>query len=151
MTIRFATKKDKSQVLKLMDEFSLLLKAKDVPSVVGGKMFDEIIKNKNAKIFIAEENELLTGMAILFLLPNIRHGYLRGHIEDFFVIEGLRGKRIGTAIFEKIKDYCQKNKISVIKLNSGNDLVDAHKFYEKNGGKTTEKFFRFEINKNKPG
>ena len=79
------------------------------------------------------------------MLPNIRHGWHRGHIEDFFVTNTERGKGTGTKLLNFIKDYCQQNNIKVIKLDSGNELTAAHKFYEKNGGKTTERFFRFDI------
>jgi len=145
MNIRFATQKDKKQIFKLLDEFSLLRKAKDIPSVVGGKIFDEVISKKDAKIFVAEKNSKLIGTVTLHLLPNIRHGYYQGYLEHFFVTKDWRSKGIGTALFETVKDYCRKNNISVIKLHSGNELKDAHKFYEAQGGKTTERFFRFDI------
>ncbi|MBI2617579.1 GNAT family N-acetyltransferase [Candidatus Gottesmanbacteria bacterium] len=145
MNVRVATSNDKTQVLKLFDEFSLMIKAKDIPSKVGSYMFDEIISRTDTKIFIVEEKGQLLGLATFYLLPNIRHGLKRGHIEDFFITGKARGKGIGTFLFSSIKDYCRKNNIKVIKLHSGNDLVRAHHFYEKSGGKTTERFFRFDI------
>ena len=146
MTIRLATAQDKEQVLKLFDEFSSMLEAKDKPSQVGGVIFDEIINGNDTKIFVAEKKGNLLGIVTFYLLPNIRHGWHRGHIEDFFVTNTVRNKGVGTQLLSFIKDYCKKNNIRVIKLDSGNKLTDAHKFYEKNGGKTTERFFRFDIN-----
>lgn len=145
MTIRLATSEDKEQVLKLFDEFSSLLKAKEVPSQIGGKIFDEIMSRTDTKIFVAEENGNLLGLSTFYLLPNIRHGWHRGHIEDFFVSDMARHKGVGTKLLTFIKDYCKTNNIKVIKLDSGNELTDAHRFYEKNGGKTTERFFRIDI------
>jgi GNAT superfamily N-acetyltransferase len=145
MNIRFATSKDKKQILGLLDEASIFLKAKDVPSVVGGKMFDKVIKRRDIKMFVAEEGNNLVGTMTLYLLPNIRHGYLQGQIEHVFVKEKMRGKGAGSLILEKIKAYCRGKNIKVVKLNSGNELREAHKFYEKNGGKTTERFFRFDV------
>jgi GNAT superfamily N-acetyltransferase len=133
MNIRLATAQDKEQVLALLDEFSSLMRAKEIPSQIGGAIFD------------ADEQGQLQGLATLYLLPNIRHGWHRGHIEDFFVTPTLRKKGVGTQIFTFMKDYCLKNHVKVIKLDSGNELTDAHAFYEKNGGKTTERFFRFDI------
>ena len=52
---------------------------------------------------------------------------------------------MGTQLFNAVKDYCRKNNIKVIKLDSGNELTSAHKFYEKNGGRTSERFFRFDL------
>jgi GNAT superfamily N-acetyltransferase len=145
MNVRFATFNDKNQILKLFDEFGILIKAKEIPSKVGGPIYDEIVSRNDTKIFIIEDNNRIVGLATFYLLPNIRHGWKRGHIEDFFVTKTARGKGVGTFLLKSIKDYCRKNNIKVIKLHSGNDLVEAHHFYEKSGGKSTERFFRFDI------
>lgn len=145
MNVRLATKMDKTMVLELFDEFGKMINAAEIPSKVGGAMFDEITGRDDTKIFVIEEKGCMLGIATFYLLPNIRHGRKRGHIEDFFITGSARNKGAGTFLFESIKDYCRKNKIKVFKLNSGNDLVKAHRFYEKKGGKTTERFFRFDI------
>jgi GNAT superfamily N-acetyltransferase len=145
MNIRLATTVDKEKVLALFDEFSKFQNAKDIPSELGGYIFDEIISRKDTMIFVAEEEGNLYAVVTFYLLPNIRHGWHRGHIEDFFVISSMRGTGLGTRIFNEIKEYCRRNKIKVIKLDSGLELTAAHHFYEKNGGKYTEKMFRFDI------
>ncbi len=145
MNVRFATAKDKAEILNLFDEFGVLIYAKEIPSKVGAAIFDEVIGRNDTKIFVIEDNDQILGMATFYLLPSIRHGWKRGHIEDFFITKTARGNGTGTFLLKSIKDYCCKNNIKVIKLHSGNDLVRAHHFYEKNGGKTTERFFRFDI------
>lgn len=145
MTIREATPQDKDQVLALFDEFSAMFHSEDKPSQVGGAIFDEIMGRSDTMIFVAEENNTLLGLVTFYLLPNVRHGWHRGHIEDFFVTSATRGKGVGTLLFAAVKDYCRKNNIRVVKLDSGSELTAAHKFYEKNGGKTSERFFRFDI------
>jgi len=69
----------------------------------------------------------------------------RGHIEDIVVSKDMRGKGIGTKLLGAIKEFCKQNDISVFKLDSNNDLGDAHQFYLKNGGKQTELMYRFDI------
>ncbi|MFA5828676.1 MAG: GNAT family N-acetyltransferase [Candidatus Shapirobacteria bacterium] len=145
MKVRLATIADKQQVLSLFDEFSVLFKAKDIPSQIGGEIFDEIIVGDDTKIFVAEDGGKLVGLATFYLLPNIRHGWHRGHIEDFFTTKSYRGKGVGTKIFEAIKEYCQNRNIKVIKLDSDKNLHQSHKFYEKNGGRYTENMFRFDL------
>lgn len=145
MNIRLATPQDKGQVLRLFDEFSDMSHAEEKPSEVGGAIFDEIMSRKDTMIFVAEENNELQGLVTFYLLPNVRHGWHRGHIEDFFVTSNARHGGIGTQLFNYIKEYCKANNIKVIKLDSGNELLNAHKFYEKNGGKTSERFFRFDL------
>lgn len=152
MNIRFATKNDKEQVLKLLDEIGKEINKKKGFSLhnaeaqkVGSPIFDEVISRKDTLIFIAVEGEKLLGLATFYLLPNIRHGWHRGHIEDIVVSELARNQGIGSQLLDAIKKYCKEKSIKVFKLDSGVDLVDAHKFYEKNGGKFTEKLFRFDI------
>ncbi len=99
MNIRLATLEDKSQVLNLFDEFSLLFYAKEIPSKVGRNIFDEILKRNDTKIFVADDEGKLVGLATFYLIPNIRHGWHRGHIEDFFTTSSYIGKGVGTLIF----------------------------------------------------
>lgn len=145
MQIRTATSQDKEQVLRLFDEFSDMFHSTEKPSVVGGKIYDEIMSRQDTFIFVAEEDGKLLGLVTFYLLPNVRHGWHRGHIEDVFVSSEAREHGVGTQLFNHIKDYCRTHDVKVIKLDSGNELTTAHQFYEKNGGKTTERFFRFDI------
>ena len=152
MEIRLAIKEDKDNVLKLLDELGEEVNKRMGYSPhnakaqkVGGAIFDEIVSRKDTLIFLAEDKDKLVGVATLYLLPNMRHGWHRGHIEDFVVSESVRGKGVGSQLFDKIKQYCRSNNIKVIKLDSGVDLTDAHRFYEKNGGKFTEKMYRFDL------
>lgn len=145
MRVRLATPDDKKQILSLLDEFSKFFRSNDIPSQVGKEMFDEVIKRKDTKIFVAENKGKLIGLATFYILPNIRHGYYRGHIEDFITTELYRGQGVGTKIFSAIKLYCLKNKIKVIKVDSEKNLISSHKFYERNGGRHTENMFRFDL------
>jgi GNAT superfamily N-acetyltransferase len=154
MKIRKATLKDKKQIFKLFDELTGEVNKKrgyttyDRKSIeVGSKVFEEIIKRKDTMIFVAddEKEKRLVGLITFYLLPNIRHGWHRGHVEDIVVTKKYRNQGVGTRLFEAIKEHCRINKIKVIKLNSGIELTGAHKFYEKMGGKHTEKMFRFDL------
>lgn len=152
MNIRFATRNDKEQVLKLLDELGEEVNKRmgysphnEEAQKVGGPIFEEIISRKDTLIFVADNNGQLVGLITFYLLPNIRHGWHRGHIEDIVVSELARHQGIGSQLLDAIKKYCVENNIKVIKLDSGVDLLDAHKFYEKNGGIFTEKMFRFDI------
>lgn len=150
--IRFAFSKDKDKILSLLDELGQEINLKSKYSEhnteakkLGGPIVDEILKRNDTKIFVAELNKKLIGLITFYILPNIRHGYHRGHIEDIVVSKNMRGKGIGSKLFDSVKNYCRDNNIKVIKLDSGKELIEAHKFYEKNGGKYTEKMFRFDI------
>lgn len=150
MLIRLATEKDRVGVLELFDELRNITEKK--PIVISQehrrrceKFFDEVIKRKDTHIFVAEKKGKLLGMITFYLLPNIKHGWLRGHIEDMMVTQSVRGKGIGSQLLSYVKQYCKDNNIKVIKLDSDRKLILAHEFYKKNGGKQTELMFRFDI------
>lgn len=152
MKIRLAVQDDCQQVLALLDELGEAVNCAvgEAPGnrearEKGAPIFREIISRKDTMIFVAEENGVLHGVVTLYLLPNIRHGWHRGHIEDFVVGKISRGKGIGTMLMNAVKDYCREHGIRVVKLDSSIQFTCAHKFYEKQGGKFTEKMFRFDI------
>lgn len=153
MKVRLAKAQDKDQVLKLLDELGeeINRKIKFSPhnteaQKIGGPIFEEVISRKDTFLFVAEDNGIIEGVLTFYLLPNMRHGGHRGHVEYLVVGEKYRHKGIGTKLFNEMKNYCRKNGIKVIKLDSGIELTDAHKFYQKMGGKFTEKMFRFDLN-----
>ena len=153
MLVRLANKSDKAELLKLVDQLSIEIlsnekSAKQNPKGAqqnGGPIFSELIQRTDTEIFVAEDKGKLVGVANFYILPNIRHGHRWAHIDDFVVDKSTRGQGVGSKIFEYIKKYCRENNIKVIKLESGYELLPAHKFYEKLGGKSTDRMFRFDI------
>src|SRR5690349_8079825 len=116
MDVRIATPSDKDQVLKLMDEMASVVyqnspyqKPTGNPSEIGGPIYDEIMDRKDTMIFVAEERGAIVGLMTFYLLPNIRHGWHRGHIEDALVQQNWRRKGVGTALLSAIKHYCKQH------------------------------------------
>ncbi len=152
MEIRLATIKDCKQVISLLDELMLeacrLNKQTPISHTENGvreKFYQEEIQRKDIKIFVAEENKKVVGMAELFIVPILRRGYYQGVIETFVVTENLRGEGIGSKLIQAVFKYCKEKKITVLKLTSDINMKDAHNFYKKHGGKYTEKLFRFKL------
>ena len=152
LKIRFASLDDKEGILDLLDELGEEINLRNGYSDhnieakrLGGPILEEILKREDTQVFTADLNGKLVGLITFYILPNIRHGYHRGHIEDIVVSKNMRGKGIGSKLFDSVKEYCKEKDIKVIKLDSGKELTDAHRFYEKNGGKYTEKMFRFDL------
>lgn len=152
MQIRRATRHDREAVLSLLDELGEEVNGfrgydqhNAEASKVGGAMFEEVVSRRDTMIFVAEAEGRLAGLVTLYIIPSIRHGRYRGHIEDVVVAGPMRGKGVGTALFTAVKEYCRAHGISVIKLDSANELHGAHAFYAKQGGVFTEHMFRFDI------
>jgi len=109
------------------------------------QIYDMLIKSNN-KLFLAKINGKVVGCVNLQLIQNIRHGWLRGHLEEVVVKLEYRGKGIGTMLMKSVKDYCKRNNIKMIKVMCGKQLKESHKFYEKNGFKYLDRGYRLAIN-----
>lgn len=122
MLIRFATSDDKATVLALLDELGEEIDRKAGYSprnaearAVGAPLFDEVVSRKDTLVFVADDNGNLLGLVSLYIIPNMRHGSHRGHIEDFVVSEAARGRGVGTKLFDAVKAYCKEHGIRTIK------------------------------------
>ncbi len=151
MDIRYAKESDESQILALLDQLisEVNLRGGFTKSTEGEtprrKIFKEMMARKDTIMIVAEEKGKLLGFVDFFIMPIVRRGYYNVHIEDFVVDESARGKGVGTAILKKVVSLCKEKGFKVVKLDSGLELTSAHKFYEKNGFKFTEKMFRLDI------
>lgn len=152
MVCRFANASDYEQIAKLLDELikETILRGAP-PSKIAldvkkrKEMFESLIEREDIKIFVMEDNNRLVAFADVFIIPVMRRAVLTALIEDFVVTKEKRGKGIGTKLMQEIMKYCKKQHIPVIKLTSGIELLSAHRFYEKLGGKFSEKLFRFDL------
>jgi|SRR3989344_3204656 len=151
MIVRFAGEKDEEQILNLLDQLlaEVNLKGGFNKTTEGKaprkKIFAELLAREDVKMFVVDEGGKLLGFCDFFIVPVVRRGYLQGHIEDLVVDESARGRGVGTLLLKKLIQFSRERGIKVIKLTSGLELVDAHKFYGKNGFKFTEKMFRFDV------
>lgn len=152
MYIRFVQAKDKKEVLILLDELLVDnavkrgIKPEHTPVIeVGDKMFSNFLDNNKLKILVAEEGGKVVGIATFYLFPVLRRGNFRVQLEELVVDKAQRGKGIGTALVESVKDWCKNNNISTLRINSQVANPEAHKFYENLEGKFVEKSFSFDI------
>ncbi|WP_296424828.1 GNAT family N-acetyltransferase [Yoonia sp.] len=56
-----------------------------------------------------------------------------GEIKSMFVAEDARGNGVADAILRQIEDQARKERLSAIKLETGNTLYAAHKLYVRHG------------------
>jgi len=93
------------------------------------------IKDKNYRIFIAEDNQnhQIIGSATLVIEQKFIHnGGKAGHIEDVVTRKGYEGKGIGREILKELIKIAKDNECYKIILDCDEKLV---KFYEKLGFK----------------
>ncbi|WP_282049022.1 GNAT family N-acetyltransferase [Maribacter aquivivus] len=104
-TIRVAEREDMKQVLHLILELAAFEKEDDAVEVsVQNLEEDGFGKQKLFHCFVAEKNDKIVGMALVY--P--RYSTWKGpviHLEDLIVTEEMRGSGLGTALLNEVVKY----------------------------------------------
>lgn len=144
MNIRRAETKDLNGINKLLHQV-LDVHHKGRPDIFKSeakKYTDEellkIIKDDNSPIFVAtDENENILGYAFCILKQHINNNILTDiktlYIDDLCVDEALRGKHIGSKLYNFVLDFAKQKNCYNVTLNVWACNESAMKFYEKCG------------------
>ncbi|MBE5938823.1 MAG: GNAT family N-acetyltransferase [Lachnospiraceae bacterium] len=97
----------------------------------------EIIKDDKRPIFVAVENEVILGYAFCVHIQHLDNNILTDiktlYIDDLCVDENMRGRHIGTKLYEYVLEYARKENCYNVTLNVWSCNESAIKFYEKCG------------------
>lgn len=100
--------------------------------------FGKRIALDNSKFYLAKENDLfvgIIGVKVYNLLP-INGSAKVGYVEDLYVKQQYRGRKIATALYNAANTYFTSNMVEEVSLNVMKANLDAIGFYEKMGFKT---------------
>ncbi|MBQ8300567.1 MAG: GNAT family N-acetyltransferase [Clostridia bacterium] len=96
----------------------------------------ELIKDDTRPIFVAEDGEVV-GYAFCIIQQYIDNNILTDiktlYIDDLCVDENVRGKHIGTLLYNYVKNYARETGCYNLTLNVWECNESAKKFYEKQG------------------
>lgn len=96
----------------------------------------ELIKDDTRPIFVADEDGVL-GYAFCVIKETKNNNILTDiktlYIDDLCVDENIRGKHVGTALFEYVKQYAKEIGCYNVTLNVWSCNESAQQFYEKQG------------------
>lgn len=97
----------------------------------------EIFKNDKTPVFVACINGEVVGYAFCIFKQFVNDNNLTDiktlYIDDLCVDENVRGRHIGTALYEYVLSYAKQNGFYNVTLNVWADNPGAVKFYEKIG------------------
>ncbi len=138
--IRFAEIKDIPKILDLLSQVDLV-HHKGRPDIfkIGTKYnaeeLKEIISDKERPILVAtDENDKVTGYCFCILKQQKNDSVLTDiktlYIDDLCIDETLRGKHIGTSLYEAAVNLAHENDCYNITLNVWSCNPSALKFYE---------------------
>lgn len=109
----------------------------------------ELLKDKSRPIFVAVEDEKLLGYCFCILEEVKDNPVLRDvkslYIDDLCVDENIRGKHVGSRLYEHVCNYAKSIGCSSVTLNvwCGND--SAMKFYKSRGMKPRKIYMETQI------
>lgn len=144
MTIRKAEQKDLEGIKSLLLQV-LTVHHNGRPDIFKGgcrKYTDEqileIIGNEKTPVLIAaDENDNVMGYAFCIFQQHIGSNIMTDirtlYIDDLCVDENIRGKHIGSALYNAVLDFARENDCYNVTLNVWSCNESAMKFYEKMG------------------
>ena len=135
MKIRRATKCDCPRLMELINELAVFERAPEEVTVTL-QHFEESGFGANPVwwAFVAE----IDGLVVAFALYYIRYSTWKGqrmYLEDILVTEKMRGKGIGSALFERLIEEAKDKNLNGIVWQVLNWNEPAFKFYEKYNAK----------------
>lgn len=144
ITVRRAEQRDSDRIMQLLSEV-LELHAKIRPDIfISGTTkytqseLADIISSDNTPVFVAADDEdVVQGYAFCIMKQQPFSTNMKSFstlfIDDLCVDENCRGQRVGTLLFDYVKEYAKGRGCYDVTLNvwEGNDSARA--FYEKKG------------------
>jgi len=98
------------------------------------KAFDEIDKDSNHELIVAEMNGKVVGTLQLMFLPSISYqGGMRAQVESVRVDGKLRNQGIGAEMMKWAIERAKERDAHLVQLTSHKSRNDAHRFYERLG------------------
>ncbi|CAN5642369.1 hypothetical protein BH23PAT2_BH23PAT2_09560 [soil metagenome] len=129
--IRPAIQKDVEEIEKLVSKFG------SVKEEGFEARIRRILDSDDHHIFVAEVSSQLVGYAwVQSHGQHLRSGDTTARFNDLFVLPEFRGRKIGTLLFEAVKDWAKKSQVIYLQWQASSKAI---KFYEKLGlkGDTT--------------
>lgn len=156
LVIRPATAGDTGEIIALLMDIALLhsrgrpdLFTAGSPKYSAAELAD-IFNNPETPVFVAaDENDRAVGYVFCRLTANPAHGPSREYkslfIDDLCVDRALRGKGIGSALFDKAIAFARENSCAFFELNVWEFNENAVKFYEKHGLQTRKRTMELKL------
>jgi GNAT superfamily N-acetyltransferase len=105
----------------------------------------QAIEDPEAAVLVAEHRGDLVGLCTAYLdLNSVRFGP-RCWVEDLAVNPDSRSQGVGKALLDAAKDWARERGATHLELDSGDDRLDAHRFYEREGPAWTSRCFAWEL------
>ena len=137
--IRKADKKDLDEVFRLIN----ILENKTFDRKKFEDCFLDVLNNKNIQCFVASIEDKIIGFSSVSIFNQLHHCGKVAEILELVVDENYRNKNIGKSFIDFIKKFAEENKSTTIDVASNKTRINAHRFYEREGFKSSH--FKFTL------
>ena len=131
VTIREATDKDIPIILGLLYELGRPKPHQDSDVDSFRKLVKNYIQESDKKLLVAILDDMkIVGMISMMLLPRLNRDTLEMYVPELIVLEKYQGKGIGKKLINSCITFATEKKCHRIRLESGNERKESHKFYK---------------------
>ena len=140
--IRTAKKQEIPEIIGLLYELGRPRPKEDSDVDEFRKLVKKYLKDSDKLILVAVYNEIeIIGAVSIMFLPRLNQTNLEMYIPELIVQEKYRRKGIGKLLIHACINLAKKKKCHRIRLESGNNRKESHKFYESLGFEYSAKSF----------
>ncbi len=149
INIRIAKKEDLQAIVKLIADDDIVGSREIYSEPLNEiyiKAFDTIDKDSNNELIIAEsESKILGTLQITYIPYIINKGQYRALIEAVMISQESTGMGIGTKMMKWAIQLAKDKKCCIVQLTTNKKRLDAHRFYERLGLKSTHEGMKLEL------
>ena len=131
VAVRTSSEKDIPILLALLYDLGRPKPQKDSDVEIFRKLITKYVKDSDKTILVAEIDDLkIVGMVSIMFLPRLNQPTLEMYIPELIVLEKYQNHGIGKKLINLCITLAKDKKCHRIRLESGNQRKDVHKFYK---------------------
>ena len=142
ITIRESICDDIPSLLELLCELGRPKSQTDSELEKFEKLLKNYMREDDKKILIAQINDSkIIGMISMVFLSRLNQNTLEMYIPELIVSQNYHSNGIGKKLINSSIEFGKEKKCHRIRLESGNQRIESHKFYKHLGFETSSIFF----------
>ena len=142
ITIRESTFDDIPSLLELLYELGRPKPQKDNEFEIFTKLLKNYMQEDDRKILVAQiENLKIIGMMSIVFLSRLNQNTLEMYVPELIVSQNYHSKGIGKKLINFSIELGKEKKCHRMRLESGNQRIESHKFYKHLGFESSSIFF----------
>ena len=142
ITIRESTYDDIPSLLELLYELERPKPQNDNELAKFTKLLENYMQEDNKKILVAQiKNSKIIGMISIIFLSRLNQNTFEMYVPELIVSQNYHSKGIGKKLINFSIELGKEKKCHRIRLESGNQRIESHKFYKHLGFEDSSIFF----------